>query len=73
MLFTALVPMPLIAWAVRPVGWVGPQVVAVAAGVMVAGIAAAAWGQVLVAVDNNCNDHHWRAIVCVYLTKPLIG
>jgi hypothetical protein len=50
LLFTALVPMPLIAWAVRPVGWVGPQVVAVAAGVMVAGIAAAAWGQVLVAV-----------------------
>ncbi len=50
LLFTALVPMPLIAWAVRPVGWVGPQVVAVAAGVMVAGLAAAAWGQVLVAV-----------------------
>jgi len=50
LLFTALVPMPLIAWAVRPVGWVGPQVLAVAAAVMVAGIAATAWGQVLVAV-----------------------
>jgi hypothetical protein len=50
LLFTALVPMPLIAWAVRPVAWVGPQVLGVAAAVMVAGIAATAWGQVLVAV-----------------------
>ena len=50
LLFTVLVPMPLIAWAIRPVGWVGAQVFAVAAGVMVAGIASAAWGQVLVAV-----------------------
>ena len=46
LLFTVLVPVPLIAWAVRPTGWVGPQVVAVAAAVLVAGLAAVAVGQI---------------------------
>ncbi len=49
LLFAVLVPVPLIAWAVRPTGWVGPQVVAVAAAVLVAGLAAVAAGQVFVA------------------------
>ena len=50
LLYAVLVPVPLIAWAVRPTGWVGPQVVAVAAGVLVAGVAAAAGGQMFVAL-----------------------
>jgi hypothetical protein len=50
LLFTVLVPVPLIAWAVRPAGWVGPQVVAIAAAVLVAGLAALAPGQVFVAL-----------------------
>jgi hypothetical protein len=49
LLYTCMIPMPLIAWAVRPVGWVGPQLVAVAACVLVAGVAGAAMGQVFVA------------------------
>jgi len=50
LLYTFLLPVPLIAWAVRPMGWVGPQVAAIAAAVLVAGIAAPAWGQVFVAL-----------------------
>jgi hypothetical protein len=50
LLFTVLVPVPLIAWAVRPTGWVGPQVVAVGAAVLVAGLAAVAAGQIVVAL-----------------------
>ena len=50
LLFTVLVPVPLIAWAIRPTGWVGPQVVAVAAAVLVAGLAALAAGQIVVAL-----------------------
>jgi len=49
LLYTCLVPVPLIAWALRPARWVGPQIVAVAAAVLVAGVTAAAWGQVFVA------------------------
>lgn len=37
LLYTFLLPVPLIAWAVRPVGWVGPQVVGIAAAVFLAG------------------------------------
>jgi hypothetical protein len=48
LLYSCLIPVPLIAWAVRPVGWVGPQIVAVATAVLVAGVTAAAWGQVFV-------------------------
>ena len=48
LLYSCLLPVPLIAWALRPVGWVGPQVVAVAGAVLVTGVAAAAWGQVFV-------------------------
>ena len=50
LLFTILVPVPLIAWAVRPTGWVGPQIVAVAAAVLVAALAAVAVGQIFVAL-----------------------
>ena len=50
LLFTVLIPVPLIAWAVRPTGWVGPQIVAVASAVLVAGLAALAGGQVVVAL-----------------------
>ena len=50
LLYTFLLPMPLIAWAVRPVGWVGPQVAGIAVAVLIAGIAAPAWGQVFVAL-----------------------
>jgi hypothetical protein len=50
LLYTFLLPMPLIAWAVRPAGWVGPQVAVIAAAVLAAGVAAAAWGQVFVAL-----------------------
>ena len=50
LLYTCLIPMPLLAWAVRPVGWVGPQVLAIAACVLVAGVAGFAMGQVFVAV-----------------------
>jgi hypothetical protein len=50
LLYAVLVPVPLIAWAVRPAGWVGPQVAAVAAGVLVAGFAAPAAGQIFAAL-----------------------
>lgn len=50
LLYTFLIPIPLIAWAVRPARWVGPQVVGIAAAVLVAGVAAAAWDQVFVAL-----------------------
>jgi hypothetical protein len=50
LLYAVLLPVPLIAWALRPDGWVGPQVVGIAAAVLVAGVAAGAWGQVFVAV-----------------------
>lgn len=49
LLYTFLLPMPLIAWAVRPSGWVGPQVLAIAAAVLVAGVAGAAFGQAFMA------------------------
>lgn len=50
LLFTVLVPMPLIAWAIRPMGWVGPELIGVAAAVLVAGLAAPSGGHVFVAV-----------------------
>jgi hypothetical protein len=50
LLFTILIPWPLLAWAVRPTRWVGPQVVSVAAAVLVAGLAALAVGQIFVAL-----------------------
>jgi hypothetical protein len=50
LLFTFLLPMPLMAWAVRPAGWVGPQVVGIGSAVLLAGVAALAWGQVFVAL-----------------------
>jgi hypothetical protein len=50
LLYAFLLPVPLLAWAVRPAGWVGPQVVGIAAAVLAAGVVAAAWGQVLVAL-----------------------
>jgi hypothetical protein len=50
LLYTFLLPMPLIAWAVRPAGWVGPQVAGIAVAVLLAGIAAPALGQVFVAL-----------------------
>jgi hypothetical protein len=50
LLYAFLLPMPLIAWAVRPVGWVGPQIAGIAVAVLVAGLVAPAWGQVFVAV-----------------------
>ena len=50
LLYTCLIPMPLLAWAVRPVGWVGPQVLAIAGCVLVAGMAGFALGQAFVAV-----------------------
>jgi hypothetical protein len=49
LLYTFLLPVPLLAWAARPAGWVGPQVAGIAAAVLAAGAVAAAWGQVLVA------------------------
>jgi hypothetical protein len=49
LLFTFLVPLPLLAWAVRPQSWNGPQVVAIAAAMLVAGVVGLALGQVLVA------------------------
>ena len=49
LLYTFLLPVPLIAWAARPAGWVGPQVAGIAAAVFAAGVAAGAWGQVFVA------------------------
>ncbi|MET1059308.1 MAG: hypothetical protein ABWX84_06905 [Nocardioides sp.] len=50
LLYLCLLPVPLIAWSVQPFGWVGPQVLAIGAAVLVAGVAAAAWGQVFVAL-----------------------
>lgn len=50
LLFTVLVPLPLIAWAVRPMGWVGPQLIGVAAAVLIAGLIAPSLGHVFVAV-----------------------
>ena len=50
LLYTFLLPVPLIAWAARPVGWVGPQVVGIAVAVLLAGLAAPAWGQAFVAL-----------------------
>jgi hypothetical protein len=45
LLYTFLLPVPLMAWAVRPAGWVGPQVVGIGAAVLAAGVAALAWGK----------------------------
>jgi hypothetical protein len=49
LLYTFLIPMPLLAWAVRPARWVGPQIAVIAAAVLVAAMAAPAWGQMSVA------------------------
>jgi hypothetical protein len=38
-----------IAWAVCSPGWVGPQITGIATALLLSGVAAAAWGQVLVA------------------------
>jgi hypothetical protein len=50
LLYTILVPVPLIAWAVRPVAWVGPQLLAVATAILATGVAGLTPGQVLVAL-----------------------
>ena len=50
LLFAVLIPVPLVAWAIRPMAWVGPQVVAIATAVLVAGVAALSAGQVAVAL-----------------------
>jgi len=49
LLFTFLVPLPLLSWAARPQGWNGPQLVAIAAVLLLTGVVALAPGQVLVA------------------------
>ena len=49
LLFTFLVPLPLLTWAARPQGWTGPQIAATAASVLLAGLVGLAPGQVLVA------------------------
>jgi hypothetical protein len=50
LLFTFLVPLPLLSWAVRPQVWNGPQVAAIAAAVLLAGLVGLAPGQILVAL-----------------------
>jgi hypothetical protein len=50
LLFTVLVPLPLLSWAVRPQGWNGPQLAAIALAVLLAGFVGLAPGQVFVAV-----------------------
>ena len=49
LLYTFLLPVPLLAWAVRPARWVGPQVAAIAAAVLVAAVAAPSGAQMFVA------------------------
>jgi len=48
LLFTFLVPLPLLAWAVRPQNWNGVQVAAVALAILLAGLVGLAPGQVVV-------------------------
>ena len=50
LLYTLLLPLPLLAWAVRPARWVGPQVAVIAAAVLVAALAAPSGAQVSVAL-----------------------
>jgi hypothetical protein len=50
LLFTILIPVPLVAWAVRPQPWNGPQVIAVAVAMLVTGLVALAPVQVFVAL-----------------------
>lgn len=50
LLFTFLVPLPLLFWAVRPHAWNGPQVAAIAAAVLLAGLVGLAPGQIVVAL-----------------------
>jgi hypothetical protein len=74
LLYTFLLPMPLIAWAVRPAGWVGPQVAGIAAAVLVAGVAALAWGQVFVALLVGASaafPRMWRPAPRWSLRRPL--
>lgn len=49
LLFTFLVPLPLLSWAVRPQGWNAPQLAAIAAAILLAGLLGSAPGQVVVA------------------------
>ena len=74
LLYTFLLPMPLVAWAVRPAGWVGPQVAGIAAAVLLAGIAAPAWGQVFVALvvaSSAAFPRMWRPAPRWSLRRPL--
>ena len=75
LLYTFLLPVPLIAWAVRPVGWVGPQVAGIAVAVLVAGIAAPAWGQLFVALlvaASAAFPRMWRPPPRWSLSRPLV-
>jgi hypothetical protein len=74
LLYTFLLPMPLIAWAVWPAGWVGPQVAGIAAAVLVAGVAAPAWGQVFAAflvAASAAFPRMWRPRPRWSLRRPL--
>ena len=63
LLFTFLVPLPLLFWAVRPQGWNGPQVAVIGAAVLFAGFVGLAPGQVLVAglvAGSAAFPYMWR-------------
>ena len=63
LLFTFLVPLPLLFWAVRPQGWNGPQVAVIGAAVLFTGLAGLAPGQVFVAglvAGSAAFPYMWR-------------
>lgn len=63
LLFTFLIPLPLLSWAVRPQGWNGPQVAAIAAAVFLAGLVGLAPGQVVVTAlvaGSAAFPHMWK-------------
>lgn len=63
LLFTFLIPVPLIAWAVRPQGWNARQILAIAASMLAAGLVALEPRQVLVALIVAASatfPHMWQ-------------
>ena len=63
LLFTFLIPLPLLSWAIRPQAWNGPQVAAIAATVLLAGLVGLAPGQVAVTAlvaGSAAFPHMWR-------------
>lgn len=76
LLYAVLIPVPLVAWAVRPMAWVGPQVVVIAAAILVSGLVAPAPGQVAVALlvaASGAFARMWRPRPAWSVRRLLLG